>query len=204
MLRMPSLLESRNCLLHLWTSLERKWSQQICSPMEIGRFLNRELRYQEGTTSWCSAKLRHRKSISWPTMLEGDVSKRNLKDFTIASNEFQHIVIRNSKICWTEEKCIEMDKLAQENRSFCPSSEEFDRYRKNLYITLIKSGRNAPLKLRSDFREALTDIHRLHRESGEERPEPIPLYQYQRWRSSSSSSTYFMVAVEWTLVELIN
>ena len=29
------------------------------------------------------------------------------------------------------------------------------------------------MKLRSDFREALTNMHRLHRESGEERPEPI-------------------------------
>ena len=81
------------------------------------------------------------------------------------------------KIGWTEEKCIEMDKSAQEDHSFCPSSEEFERYQKNWYITLNKSGRNAPMKLRSDFREALTNMHRLHRESGEERPEPIPLYQ---------------------------
>ena len=34
------------------------------------------------------------------------------------------------KIDWTEEKCIDMDKLAQEIRSYCPSSEEFERYRK--------------------------------------------------------------------------
>ena len=82
-----------------------------------------------------------------------------------------------------------MDKLAQENHSNCTSSEEFERYQKNWYITLNKSGRNAPMKLRSDFREALTNMRRLHRESGEERPKPIPLYQYQRWRSSSSSSS---------------
>ena len=99
-------------------------------------------------------------------------------------------VYRNSqlKIGWTEEKCIEMDKLAQENHSYGPASEEFERYKKNWYITLNKSGRNAPMKLRSDFREALTEKHRLP-ESGEERPEPIPLYQYQRWHSSFSSSS---------------
>ena len=34
------------------------------------------------------------------------------------------------------------------------------------------------MKLRSYFRQTLTNMHRLHRESGEERPEPIPLYQY--------------------------
>ena len=66
------------------------------------------------------------------------------------------------KIGWTEEKCIEMDKFAQENHSCCPSFEEFERYKKNWFITLNKSGRNAPLKLRSDFREGLTEMHRLH------------------------------------------
>ena len=45
-----------------------------------------------------TVKLKHRRSISWPTMRGGDVSKRNLKEFTIASNEIQHIVIRNSKL----------------------------------------------------------------------------------------------------------
>ena len=31
-------------------------------------------------------------------MRGGDVAKRNLKEFTIVSNEIQHIVIRNSKL----------------------------------------------------------------------------------------------------------
>ena len=82
------------------------------------------------------------------------------------------------KIGWTEQKCIEMDELAQKDHSYCPSSEEYERYRKN-----------APMKLLSDFREAVTIMNHLHRESGEERPEPIPFHQNQRWHSSSSSST---------------
>ena len=81
-----------------------------------------------------TAKPRHRKSISWPTMRGRDVSNENfLKEFTIEFNEIQHIVIRTSKIGWIEEKCIEMDKLAQENHSCCPSSEEFERYKKNWF-----------------------------------------------------------------------
>ena len=36
---------------------------------------------------------------------------------------------------------------------------------------------------------SLTNMHRVHRESGEERPEPIHFYQYQRWHLSSSSSS---------------
>ena len=106
------------------------------------------------------------------------------------------------KIGWTEEKCIEMDKLAQEDHSYCPSSEEYERYLKNWYSSLNTSGRNAPMKLRSDFREAVTIMNRLHRESGEERPEPIPFHQYQRWHFVFFFQ-YVMVAVESRLLELI-
>ena len=177
-----------------------------------------------------TAKLRHRKSILWPTTRGRDVSKRIMREFTIFSNEIQFFVIRNSKLAgprrsasqwtswhrkisliahqlrslrgrteaqkeyfiahnarrrclkknfegihdrflkdstyrdsqlkirWTEETCIAMDKLAQENHSYCPLPEEFERYRKNWYITLNTSGRNALMKLRSNFNEALTNM----------------------------------------------
>ena len=36
------------------------------------------------------------------------------------------------------------------------------------------------MRLRSDFRAPVTIMNRLHRESGEERAEPIPFQQYQR------------------------
>ena len=109
------------------------------------------------------------------------IHDRFLKDSTYRDSHL--------KIGWTEETCIARDTSAQEKQSYCPLPEELERYQKNWYITLNKSGRNAPMKLRSDFREALTNMHRLRRESGEERPEPIPLYQFQRWHSSSSSSS---------------
>ena len=136
-----------------------------------------------------TAKLRHRKSTSWPTTLEGDVSKRSfegihdrfLRDPTYCDSQL--------KIGWTEETCIAMDKLAQGDHTYCPLPVEFDRYRKNWFFSLNKSGRNAPMKLRSDFREAVTIMNRLHRESGQERPALIPFHQYQRWHSSSSSSS---------------
>ena len=110
-------------------------------------------------------------------------------EFTIVSNEIQKIVFSQLEIGWTEEKCIELDKLAQEDHSYCPSSGEYDRYLKNWSFSLNKSGKNAPMRLRSDFRTAVTRMNRLHRESGEERPEPIPFHQYQWWNSSSSSSS---------------
>ena len=44
------------------------------------------------------------------------------------------------KIGWTEEKCIAMDKLAQEDHSHRLSYEEYMRYQKHWYITLKKIG----------------------------------------------------------------
>ena len=38
-------------------------------------------------------------------------------------NEIQYVVDSQLKIGWTEEKSIAMDKLAQEENSYCPSSE---------------------------------------------------------------------------------
>ena len=50
------------------------------------------------------------------------------KNFDGIHDRFQFI-FRDSqlKIDSTEEKCIEMDKLAQEKHSYCPSSEEYER-----------------------------------------------------------------------------
>ena len=89
----------------------------------------------------------------------------------------------------TEKKCLEMDELAQKDFTYRPSTEEFERSQKTWSISLNTSGRNAPMKLRSDFSEAVTKMHRLHRESVEERPAPIPFFQYQKGHSSSSSSS---------------
>ena len=183
MLRMLSLRESRNYLLNLWTSLERNWNQPTFSSMAVRRFLNRELRHQEGATSRCSARKNWSTERAFkPTMLEGDVSKKKyegihdrfLKDSTYRAPQL--------KIGWTEETCIAMEKLAQENQSYCPLPEEFERYRKNGIS-------HAPMKLRSDFSEAATKMHRLHRKSGEERLAPMPFYRYQKWHSLSSSSS---------------
>ena len=136
-----------------------------------------------------TAKLRHRMSISWPTTRGRDVSQRILMEFTIVSNEIHCIVIRNSKLAGPRSSASRWISWHRKTTPTAPSSEEYERHKKNWYISLNKSGRNAPMKLLSDFRTAVTIMNRLHRESGEERPEPIPFHQYQRWHSSSSSSS---------------
>ena len=89
----------------------------------------------------------------------------------------------------TEEVCIQMDKDAQKDFAYRMSQDEYFRFKKNWWISFNTSGKNEPMKLRSDFNEALTKLLRLHRESGEERLAPIPSCQYQKLHPSSSSSS---------------
>ena len=93
------------------------------------------------------------------------------------------------KVGRTEEKCIEIGELTKKDFNCRPSTEEFKRCKKNWRILLKTFGRNVQMKLRSDFSEAVTNMHRLHRESGEEAPAPIPFHKYQKWHPSLSSSS---------------
>ena len=173
--------------------------------MATGCSLNSAPRHQEGETPRCSARQNRRteRAFCGPQNARKRCIKKNYDGIHC---RFQpKPVYRDSqlKIDWTEEKCIAIDKLAQEDHSYRLSSDEYERYEKTWYLTL-KSGKNAPMRLRSDFRTAVTLINRLHRESGEERPEPIPFQQYQGWHPSFSSSSSSWWQWDKKLVELIN
>ena len=64
--------------------------------------------------------------------------RRCLKKFEGNHGRFQpDSTYRDSQLIigWIEEKCIAMDKLAQENHSHCPSSEEYEKFRTNWFIS---------------------------------------------------------------------
>ena len=114
------------------------------------------------------------------------------KGFLRNSRSFsKDLTFRDSqlRIDRTEKICIQMGEDAQNYVTYRMSSDENFRYTKNWWISLNTSGRNAPMKLRSNFSEALTKLHRFHHESGEERLAPIPFLHYQKWHPSSSSSS---------------
>ena len=72
-----------------------------------------------------------------------------------------------------------------------------ERYQGQRYFTLNKSGKNAPMRLRPDFRAAVSLKNGLHRKSGEQVAEPISPQQYGKWQR-------FMVGhVDLELAELI-
>ena len=86
--------------------------------------------------------------------------KKNCVEFTIVSNEIQYIVIRTSKVGWTEGKCIAMDKLAQEDQSYRLSFEEYERYQKTLVSHTKQIGQECadetPIKLPNSSRIAVS------------------------------------------------
>ena len=66
-------------------------------------------------------------------------------------------VYRESQLAigWTEQKCKEWDELAQKDHTYHLTPEEKKRYQGQWYLALNKSGKNGPVKLRSDFRAAV-------------------------------------------------
>ena len=125
-----------------------------------------------------NARKRCRKSVDSQEEHYKGIHDRFLKDQVCRESQL--------KIGWTEQKCIEMDELAQQDHTYRLSREEFKRYEGQWYLTLSKSGKDAPMRRRSDFRAAVSLKNRLHCESGEEVAEPVSPQQYRRWHSSSS------------------
>ena len=114
-------LETRSDLLHLWTSLEGKQIQPTFEPMAIGCSLNPELRHKKERPHGA----RHGKTEAQKEhFIAHNAWKRCIKKgFKGIHDRFQRdLTYRDSqlKIGWTEEKCIEMDKLAQENPLLLP------------------------------------------------------------------------------------
>ena len=121
MLRIPSLFESINSLLHLWTSLLGKRIQPTSSPIAIGRFSFENYVIKKGRPRGA----RHGKTEAQKEhFIAHNARRRCIKHFFEGIHDrFQKdVTYRDSqlKIGWTEEKCIEMDKLAQENFHLSP------------------------------------------------------------------------------------
>ena len=100
-------------------------------------------------------------------------------------------------IGWTELKCKEWDELAKEDHTYHLTPEEKKRDQGKWYLTLNKAGKNGPMKLRSDFRAAVSMKNRLHHESGEQGEERLHPYQQRRWHSSSSTSWWDKSGWNW-------
>ena len=146
-----------------------------------------------------TAKLKNRKSTTEPSTCGRDAAKELVDSQDehykgIHDRFLKHQVCRESqlKMGWTEQKCIEMDELAQQDHTYRLSEEEFKRYQGQWYLTLNKSGKNAPMRLRHGFRAAVSLKNRLHRESGERirdfrRDRQPEIHATLKWEDSSKN-----------------
>ena len=204
-LRMPYLLESRNCLLHLRTSLERKWSQPTFSPMAIGRFLNQELRYQEGATSRSSARQ------NWST-------ERAIHSPQCSKGMSQKEIWRNSRPL---PQRLNISWFAAQNwldwgDVHCDGQLSTG---KPLLLSIawrVRKISEKPVYHTEQIRKKCTNETpiRLPRFTCKYAPSPPWIWRRATWTSSPLSISkvafvvffiqYLMVSVEWTLVELIN
>ena len=75
-----------------------------------------------------------------------------------------------------EKVCRAWDVLADEDHTYLMSpQDEYCYYRNSWWLHLNKSGNDTrPLRKRSDFKQALSTLKRLHQEAGGEQIEPVP------------------------------
>ena len=116
--------------------------------------------------AWGALKLMHKRNISWPTMLERDVSKRILMEFTTLSNEIQYIVIRNSKLAGPRRSSSKWINWHSKTTPIAHLARVKGKLVYHTEQSRKKCTDETPIR---HFREAVTIVNRLHRESGEER-----------------------------------
>ena len=150
---MSSLLESRNCVLHLRTILhlqriQKKFQQTKTGCTEVQR---------EYHMAWNAWKRCCKKVDSQGEHFTG-IHVRFLRD--PVHRESQLAIGRS------EQKCKEWDEFAKEDHTYKLTPEERRRYKGQWYLTLNKAGQNGPMKLRFDYRVAVMMKNRQHHEPG--------------------------------------
>ena len=112
------------------------------------------------------ARPKNKKSTFWPGMRGRDVAREvdfqgehfaGIHDRFHSDPDYREAQLT---IGWTEQKCKEWDEFAQKTMH-------------TVSLILNKTGKNVPMKLRSDFRAAVLKKSRLHHESREQVKEPI-------------------------------
>ena len=102
------------------------------------------------------------------------------------TNGFQEFILfcyRLDRLQLTAVYCnrrVVWDELAQAYCTYRLTPEERRRFKGQWYLTLNKACKNGLMKLRSDFRAAVSMKNRLHHESGEQTEEPIHPGQQRR------------------------
>ena len=102
-------------------------------------------------------------------------------------HEFRVRMIEHNR---DEEVCRRWDALADEDHTYHLSEKEYFYYKNKWWLHSNKSGSDTlPLRKRSDFKQALSTLERLHQEAGEEQFVRAHSWKNKQWPSASSSSS---------------
>ena len=94
---------------------------------------------------------------------------QGIHDRFLRDHVFRVRMIENNR---DEEVCRRWDVLADEDHTYDMTEEEYFYYRNNWWLHPNKSGNDTqPLRKRSDFKQALSTLERLHQEAGGEQIE---------------------------------
>ena len=89
-----------------------------------------------------------------------------------------------------DEVCRRWDVLADEDHTHHLTTQEYSLKKSEWWLHLNKSGSDTlPLTKRSDFKQALSTLERLHQEDGGEQFAPTPHWKNKQRKSASSSSS---------------
>ena len=120
---------------------------------------------------------------------------QGIHDRFLRDHEFRIRMIEHHR---DEEVCRRWDVLADEDHTYHLSEQEYFHYKNKWWLHLNKSGSDTqPLRKRSDFKQALSTLERLHQEAG---GEPLVLtysYKHKQWEARSSSSTWWNWQGSW-------
>ena len=112
---------------------------------------------------------------------------KGIHDRFLRDHVFRQRMIENSR---DEEVCRAWDVHAEHDHTYHMSEEEYFHCSQYWWISLNKSGNDIqPLRKRSDFKQALSTLKRLHQEAGGDQLRPIPYWKYKQRRPASSSSS---------------
>ena len=192
---MPSLLESRHCVLHLRTMLDWQRIQKKVYQTKSGCTLYPELCDKERAQSWCST-WQNRRTERVPyslECLEEMLQESWLSKWTFY--KYSRSISQRSSLSWiTTRNRMDRTKVQRvgctcKRRPYVSSLQRnLEDTKDNGILPWTSQAKIGPMRLRSDFRAAVSIKNRLHREPGEQVEEPISPEQYRRWHPSSSTS----------------
>ena len=90
---------------------------------------------------------------------------QGIHDEFLRNQEFRIRMIEHHR---DEEVCRRWDAFADEDHTHHLTAQEYFHYKNKWWLHSNKQGSTMPLRHRSDFKQALSTLERLHQEAGEE------------------------------------